>query len=282
MLLALASALLLGTAKFGLSIYRERLSIWIVILISGCFALLGYLGVGLATGNLLLEQGDLGIGMLGGTLNLAGTSLLLRAYRRGAVGIATAITASHVVIPVLASVLGGSPFTALTTAGVACIAIGLVIFYGQAMGANADAEHPHRRSQRAIGLALATALFWGLAIVVLNTGARVSVSGTLLVAEVTQVVLALLIVRAQALWPQLHSGRRAIGVLAGTGVALALGNSCLYLAADHVSIGVAAILSSLSPLVTALLAALVFQERLNRPERLALVIVVAGASLMAS
>ena len=72
-----------------------------------------------------------------------------------------------------------------------------------------------------------------------------------------------------------------IAVLAGAGLALALGNMTYFAAANEGDIGVVSVLGAMSPLVTALLAVIFLRERLARLEVTAFGIVLVGTVLVA-
>ncbi|MEI7623594.1 MAG: EamA family transporter [Actinomycetes bacterium] len=73
---------------------------------------------------------------------------------------------------------------------------------------------------------------------------------------------------------------RDIGPLVGTGVALGLAGIAFYTAADHGDLGIASVLSSTSPAVTAVLALLFLKEKMSRTEIAALVVILAGVTLI--
>lgn len=72
----------------------------------------------------------------------------------------------------------------------------------------------------------------------------------------------------------------AVAVLAGSGAALALGNIAFYTAAQDGDIAIVSVLGSANPLVTALLAAAFFKERLTRSDHVAFALVIVGAALV--
>ena len=74
--LALASAVLLGVWKFGLGMYRGRVTVWTVILVSASAAAVMYLVLGTLTGDLAFDPTEVDEGLLGGAglLDAAGVS----------------------------------------------------------------------------------------------------------------------------------------------------------------------------------------------------------------
>ena len=276
--LALASAVLLGVWKFGLGMYRDRVTVWSVILISASAAAVMYVVLGTLTGDLAFDPDEVGEGLLGGALNLAGTYLLLKAFTHGKLGVASGIAATNVLVPLTYSIISGEGFTSTDVAGIVLIMAGLATFYVPHMRSRHEETLANSRDfTLVVVLALASALFWGLAIVVLDLGTKVSVTGTLATSQVPQIIVSLGIV----LWAVRRNlagvTTRALTVLIGSGIALSLANIAFYTAANEGNLGIVSILAALSPMVTALLAVAFCKETLTRIELLALIIVVAGA-----
>jgi drug/metabolite transporter (DMT)-like permease len=276
--LALASAVLLGVWKFGLGMYRDRVTVWSVILISASAAAVMYVVLGTLSGDLAFDPDEVGEGLLGGALNLAGTYLLLKAFTHGKLGVASGIAATNVLVPLTYSIISGEGFTSTDVAGIVLIMAGLATFYVPHMRSRHEETLANSRDfTLVVVLALASALFWGLAIVVLDLGTKVSVTGTLATSQVPQIIVSLGIV----LWAVRRNlagvTTRALTVLIGSGIALSLANIAFYTAANEGNLGIVSILAALSPMVTALLAVAFCKETLTRIELLALIIVVAGA-----
>lgn len=276
--LALSSGVLLGIWKFGLSFYRGRISSYAVVLFSATAAAVAYVVLGSLASTLAFDKRDLVAGLLGGACNLAGTLLLLKGYERGKVGVVTGIAAAYVLVPLAYSFVVGEQITWVMGVGVLVIMAGVAIFYSASM--KEESEAPSSRAP--IFLALGAALFWGLAILVLDNGTRVSVPGTLTLSQVPQVGFALVAVLIGARNSRAIEGvsARAIAVLAAAGLALALGNIAFYNAADEGDVGVVSVLASLSPLVTALLAVVFLREHLGRRDVIALLVVLVGTALV--
>jgi drug/metabolite transporter (DMT)-like permease len=275
--LALSSALLYGTWKFGLGFYRGRLSPWAVLLFSGTAAAVVYGLRGLTDGRLELGTAELTAGVIGGLLTLTGTYLLLLAYQRGKVAVAGGVASTGTLVPVAFTIATGVAVTVSTALGVVMILAGLVAFYLPHAISRRDTGTADRRGLReSVLLALGAALSWGTGILVLDLGSRGSVTGTLLVQQCVQVVAVLILVMANPRRQLAAMSWRTYPVLAGSGVALGLANVAFYAAAQEGSIGLVAVLAALSPMVTALLTFVFMKERLTRMELAALVVVVFG------
>lgn len=278
LVLAIASAVLYGLWKFGLGIYRGRVSVFGVLLVSASTAAVVYVVAGVADGDLVFEGADVARGLVGGLMNCTGTLLVLKAFERGKMGVVTGVAATSVLVPLAYSLLIGAEPTVQRAAGAVVILAGLVVFYVPNMKTTGSSTGSNPR--QAILLALGAALFWGLAIVVIDNGSRVSVTGTLAVSQVPQVIIALAVLLASA--PRSFAGLsvRSVAVLVGAGLSLGLANIAFFSAAQEGNIGLVSVLSSLSPMVTALLAFLVLKERLSKSDVAALAIVLVGVSLI--
>ena len=77
-------------------------------------------------------------------------------------------------------------------------------------------------SLQAILIALLAAAFWGSAVIVLDLGTKVSVTGTMFISMIPQVAVALVLaVAVKKVWGGMD--RRSTGVIIGAGLAVALG-----------------------------------------------------------
>lgn len=277
--LALISGVLLGMWQFGIGLYRRRVSRFTVILVSGGIAGIAYVVIGAVTGALVFDLDDVPEGIVGGIFNVTGTLLLLKAYECGKVGVASGIAATCALVPLAYSVVLGEPLTGVTGAGTLVLLVGLAMFYGAHLREGGDA--PDSSSRASILFALGTALFWGLAVVVLDYGSLVSVTGALAMSEVPQVAITLFIIVTAGIRVSFAGIALSVtGVLVSAGIALALSNFLFYVAANMGDIGVASVLGSLSAVVPAVLAFIFFRERMVKLEQAALIVVLLGTSLV--
>lgn len=249
-----------------------------VVLTCSAAAGVTYLALGLASGEFLLDALDTSRGLVGGLLNLGGTLLILKAYEQGKIGVITGVGATYALVPLAYSFFLGESIGGLGAVGLVFVLLGLLIFYVPAVTQKVPGES---HSVSAILVALAAALCWGLAVIVLDIGTRVSVTGTMFISQIPQVLVALVLATAvKKVWGRID--RRSMIVIVGAGFAVALAQISFFTAANEGDIGVVSVLSSLSPLVTTLLAVILLREWLRRREVVALVVVVAGTCLIAA
>lgn len=278
--IALISGVLLGLWQFGIGLYRGKVSRYAVLVVSAFVAGISYLLLGLLSDSLIFDRGDVPRGIVGGILNVTGTLLLLKAYECGKIGVASGVAATSALVPLAYSLALGEPLTGRTASGTLLILAGLAMFYGAHLR-DKDTSMSGSGHGGTIVFSLGTALFWGLAIIVLDRASMVSVTGTMAMSEVPQVILTGVIVLAAGARASFTGvSRSAVGVLALAGIALAVSNTMFYVAANMGDIGVASVLASLSAVVPAILALLFFRERLVRLEQVALLVVLVGTSLV--
>ena len=277
LILALSSALLFGVWQFAIGQFRGRVPREVVLLACcGTSAVVSLL-LGVVSSEFILDVVDISRGIAGGLLNVGGTLLVLKAYETGKIGVVTGVAAAYALVPLAYSFVAGETLTGPAALGLVVIIVGLVLFYAPAAARRTPGEST---SVQSILLALLAAGLWGLAIIALDLGTRISVTGTMFVSQIPQILVTLVIaLGVKKLRIRLGGGPSVIA--AGAGVAVALAQVAFFSAANQGNIGVVSILGSLSPLVTALLALVLLRERMARLETIALAIVVAGTCLVA-
>ena len=275
LLTALLSALLLGIWSFGIGQWRGKVAVFSVILVSASSAAVVYVVIGWLSHDLVFDPRDASRGVLGGIVNVTGTVLVLLAFERGKMGVVAGVASASVLVPLAFSFIGGEQVSPVQAIGIGVIFIGLLVFYVPSMRSKSDAP----TSPLPIVFAGLAALAWGLGVVIIDIGSRVSVTGTMVASQVPQMAFTLVMVFIVA---RSLGGltQRAVLSIAAAGVALALGQIAFFTAANEGNIGVVAVLGSLTPLVVALLALGVLKEQMSRSERVALVIVLVGTCLV--
>lgn len=279
LILAIASALLFGLWQFAIARNRATVPREMVVFASSGVAGLTYLVLGIASGTFSLTLDDIGAGLIGGLLNVAGTLAILKAYELGKIGVVTGVGACYALIPLAYSFVLGETLGVIAGIGLVLILVGLLIFYIPALNQRLPtATH----SARAIPIALIAAAFWGLAIIVLDLGTKESITGTMFISMIPQVGIALILATAvKKVWA-VGMDRRSMSIIVAAGVSVALAQITFFAAANLGDIGVVSVLGSLSPLITSLLALVLLHERMRRLETLALFVVVAGTALVAA
>jgi drug/metabolite transporter (DMT)-like permease len=254
-LFALLSSALWGAADFAGGVASRRLHVLTVTVVSQAVALVGVAVVVVATGG-----GPWGsylwYGVACGVVGPVALAAFYRALAIAPMGLVAPIAAIGVAIPVLVGVVGGDDLQAAHLLGMGLAVVGIVLASGPELRA-AD-----RSVRRGLALALAAAVGFGTIFVLIAGGSEVDVGMTLLAQRVTNVAvggLAWVVVRPG---PRLR--RADLPLVCFVGLADVGANAAFGYASQAGLLSVTSVLASLYPVVTALLARQLLQERLTR------------------
>jgi uncharacterized membrane protein len=252
--LGLASAASWGAGDFCGGLAAKRTSVYPVVIGSQLVGVAAFAGLALALGEGAPALRNLIWCGLAGVSGAVGLLALYRALAVGRMGLVAPVSGIlSAAVPVVAgALLEGLP-GASTFAGfaLALIAVWLVSRTGEA------AVHP-----RDLALPVTAGVGFGLFIVIISRASADAVFWSLVAARVSSLGVLTLVAIATA-QPRLPS-RRHLPLVALAGVLDAGGNAFVVLAAHAGRLDVAAVLSSLYPASTVLLAMLVLKERVSR------------------
>jgi drug/metabolite transporter (DMT)-like permease len=209
-----------------------------------------------------------------GTLSLAS---FYRAMADAPLSLVAPITAAGTAIPVLTGLARGEHLSIVQGAGIAVTLIGVILASGPEFRGGA-----HVRRQAVLFAVLAAAGF-GVAYTLLALAVGDGdLYGTLLLQRASGLfVLAPFVLRAGIL-RHISLGRRRLVALAAIGIADITANGSYALAASRGNLAVAAVLASLYPVVTALLARGLLAERLRPVQSMGVVAALGGVLLLSS
>ena len=287
--LALLSSVLWGGADFlGGTLTRSR-SAHVVVGASQAAGLVTVLLIAAASGAWHAPRGYLVPALAAGLSGMVALLAYYTALAIGTMGVVSPIAATGVVVPVLVSLARGERPSPTALAGIAVAVLGVVLASGPELSGRAGA--------RSLLLALVAAAGFGLALLFIAEGARSSTVMTLVTMRVASVGLL-----AGAGLARLLAGRRAGdvagppdpgapvppglwqlrfgGLLVLTGVADVMANLTFGQASRTGLVSVVAVLGSLYPVVTVLLAAGVHGERLARVQQVGVIAAMCGVGLI--
>lgn len=273
--LALCASLLWGGADFLGGTAARRLPATGVVLVSQAAALVGLLVVAAATGAYGASIGYLGWAVAAAAVGVVALVGFYAALAAGTMGVVAPIAALGVVVPVVVGLAQGDRPSVWQGAGVAVAVVGVVLASG-----------PELRSAEAGGgirpllLAGVAAVGFGLVIVFVSHGARTSTTMTLLVMRATSVAVLGALALGGAV--TVRAGKRDLAMLLAIGAGDVLANAALAVASTRGLLSVVAVLSSLYPAVTVLLARVVHDERLVRVQTVGVSAALVGVVLIAS
>jgi drug/metabolite transporter (DMT)-like permease len=253
-LLALFSSLLWGTSDFMAGTATRRLPAAAVTGWSQIAGLAGAFVIAVASGSLGAPTGYLGWGVVAGLAGPIGLVCFYNALSSGTMGVVAPLASIGVLVPFVVGLLLGDNPNGLQFVGVAVIVLGVVLASGPELRGSAG--------PRPLFLAGFAALCFGGVFVFLAEGSISSPSMTLVTMRVTSVSVLAIVgvalrnfggVGAGDLWP-----------LALIGLFDMAANLTYGIASTRGLLSLVAVLSSLYPVVTALLAHFVHHERLAR------------------
>lgn len=253
--LSLGAAVLWGMSDFGGGLLGRRAPILGVLIATQAVGLATALLVGFGRGETVPVGNDLGLGLIAGCLGAVGVGCLYGGLAAGRMGIVAPVTGvlSAVTPAVVGIVLQGAPAPIVVVGfGLAIIAVIVVSMV------------PDDGSRQPTGLpyALVGGVSLGLLSVVLS---RIQIEHVFLPLALMRALeialfLAFVAVRRSA-W---RMPRSVLGLVLFVGVVDVLGNVAFLTAARIGELSVAAMVSSLYPVVTVILAAAVVREQITR------------------
>lgn len=273
-LLAISASLLWGSADFGGGLLSRRRPALAVTVVSQAFALLALCA--LATGQAAWARpgGYLPYGVIAGLLGSIGLTALYRALAVGPMGLVAAVAATAVLLPVTVGISTGERPGAVRYGGMALAVAGVVLAGGPEFRTG---QRLHRTTML---LALLAAVCIGGYYQTMAGTAQQNLPMVLVTQRLTNLVFGSALLLTTGTTPRVS--RRELPTLAFVGLADVTANASYALATRTGLVAVVAVLSSLYPLVTALLARGLLGERLRPIQQLGAVAALTGAVLLAS
>lgn len=277
--LALVSAVGYGISDFSGGLASRRAPAIAIVLVSNSLTLvIALLAVALLPGS-AYHLGDVTWGIAAGTVGVVGVVLLYRGLAIGPMSVVAPLTAVlSAIVPVVVGVIRGERPGALALGGVALALPAMVL-----VGRESDARVGAPVSGAALLSALAAGVsFGGFYVLLAQTG---SDGGAWpLVGQRAASVAILLVLTAVAVrrgTPALPRGR-GLGLAVTAGITDFVANLAYVLATHRGLLALVAVLSSLYPATTVLLARAILGERLARGQMGGLLLAVAAVALIAA
>jgi drug/metabolite transporter (DMT)-like permease len=275
-ILALAASGAWGVSDFLGGLKSRQLALLSVLTLSQPLGLV-------AVGVLLLVRGTppptadfVPFGMLAGVTGLVGLAAFYQAMAIGTISIVAPIGATSAVVPVVYGLATGERAAPVQVLGIGLALLGVVL---ASQPQQAHAARDARQAALSVGLAVVAALAFGAFFIALHQASQQDVLWPAFVQRGTSSLLLLL--TAAWLRPTLRVGWPHGPGLIGVGL-LDVAANILYAAASTTGlVSLAAMLSSLYPVVTVLLARVVLHERLSRLQQGGVASALLGIALIA-
>jgi drug/metabolite transporter (DMT)-like permease len=207
---------------------------------------------------------------------LAGTLGLWAYYRgvaAGAISVVAPIAGASAIIPVVFGIATGDSPSAVQIAGIGCAIVGVVL-------ASLEPREGARRVAAGVGLAALAAIGFGLYFPPMHAAGKADFWWASLVFRTTSLLVITAAVGTQRP-DHLRLRPRDLLIVLGVGIGDKLGNVLYAASAGHGLVSLTAVLASLYPIVTVLLAAAVLSERTAPAQRAGIALTLAGVVLIA-
>jgi len=274
-ILAGLSALMYGTGDFCGGLASRKQSTVVVLFFSQLVGLAGALAAALAFGQPFPRTADLLWGVAAGITGTAGLAALYRALASTLVAVASPVAAViGAVIPVLLGIVAGERPALLAWVGIGLAVPAIALLGAGSAGTRASA--PRNVVRRAALMGAAAGVGFGLFFFCISRTAHASGLWPLAAARVATISLvsAYALAARRSLRPR--SGGMVLVLLAG---ALDMGANIAFLLAARMGLlTITAVITSLYPGPTVILAMIVFRERLTVPRAVGLVLALAGVA----
>lgn len=271
-LLSLLSALMWGTADFLGGLTARRRSAVAVYLGSQVFGFALLLLVVLVRGDWHAPLGYLGWGIGLGVTGFVSMVAFYRALALGPMGLVSPLVAVAVVIPVIVGILAGESPSSLEIAGIAIAFVGVLLASGP--------ELTGAESMKPLLYTGVAAVGFGFLYVGMARGSEYSPSMTMLTFRTTSIVILLVLVAVTRSTGGVT--RSDIPILAAIGIIDASANLLFGVASTLGLLSTTSVISSLYPVMTAVLAAVVLRERLRPVQYTGVVVAMLGVVLLSA
>jgi drug/metabolite transporter (DMT)-like permease len=274
LLLAFASSVAWGAGDFLGGLKSRQHPVLVVLLVAqltGLLLIAGFVAIrgdGPPGGELALWA------PLSGIAGAVGLAAFYRALAVGNMGVVAPISATAAVVPLVVGVAGGDRPGGLQYAGIALALVGVVLASREEVGG------PAGGITRGAGLALLSALGFGLFFVCIDRASDEDVAWAILVNRCTSATV--LLVAFAVLRPRLALGRADLGVLVAVGALDIAANAMFAVASTQDLVSLVSVLASLYPITTVGLAAVVLGERPHRVAQVGVVLALCGVALIAA
>jgi drug/metabolite transporter (DMT)-like permease len=272
--LALLSSLCWGSADFLGGLATRRLPSIVVVWISQIFGLVLISAIVLATGSWHAPPQYWPWALLASVSGAVGLISFYRALATGSMGVVAPIAGLGGLIPLAAGLASGERFSQLAAVGAIAILAGVIFASGPELNAEGG--------RRPLLLAVAAAVLFGISLLAIARGSAHSTLMTIAGMRIFSVAIigfGLLLARKSVVAPR-PEVRRLLPLMAAGGVLDVSANLTYGASSTTGLLVVVAVLGSLYPVVTAVLAAIVLHERLRRIQYAGVALAVVGLALL--
>lgn len=270
LLFALGASLAWGVGDFFGPLVSRTIGVLPVLM----WAQLGGVAA-IAIAVLVRGHGPAGWGVLYGVGAAFGGMLGLFAYYRGmvtgAMSVVAPVAGVSAVIPVIFGIASGDDPSVPQLAGVAVALAGVGL-------ASVEHQEGRRRVAAGVGLALLAACGFGFYFPWMHAAGKVDFWWASLVFRTTALLLVAAVVAGRRV--DVRLSRRNVAIACAVGIVDTVGNVCFAASSKHGLVSLTAVLASLYPVLTVLLAASLLRERVAPLQRAGIALTLTGVVLI--
>lgn len=274
--LALAASACWGVADFTAGLLSRRLSAVLILLIQQAFGVLVVAVVVLARTEGPPDGRAIALSLLAGLAGAIALGCFYRALAVGTMSVVAPISASGATLPVVVGIATGERPSALQAVGLAVTMIGVLLASREVH----DGDEARDAARTSILLALVAAVGFGAFFTLSDAAADESVLWLLLVGRGVSVVLLVAVVAAAAERPA-RPARRDLATMCLVGALDLLATGLYAVANTEGLLAVVAVVGSLYPVTTVLLARVVLHERLRTAQAAGVLLAFLGVAAVA-
>jgi len=277
--IGLASSLLWGVADFLGGLKSRTYAVPVVLALMYLSSLVVMLAFVAARGAGPPQSESVLAALAAGLVGIAGLAAFYRGLAIGTMSIVAPIAATGVALPVVVGLIGGDNPGPVRSVGLACAVVGVVLASREDDEGPADA----RQQRLSIMLAVVAGLGFGSYFVLAEIASRGDVAWALVFSRASAFpIIAVLAIVALRRGNGTRPAGLALATLAGIGL-IDLGANFLFNHASTIGeLSSVAVASSLYPVTTVMLAALVLGERVRGVQRAGVVVALAGVVMIAA
>jgi drug/metabolite transporter (DMT)-like permease len=272
--LGIAASLSWGVADFFGGIQSRRMPVVAVVLGSQLAGLVLIAAIVAVRGK-AIPGGDFVLyAALSSVAGIVGLTSFYKGLSVGAMGVVAPLSSLAAAIPLVVGIATGDRPSTVQAAGVAVAIVGVLLASREA------GEHGGRNVAKGAGFALISAVGFGCFFLAIDKASDSDVLWAVCVNRTVSVLLLGLALLATR--PKLDLHTADMRTLALVGVLDILANGFFALAATKGLVSVVAVLASLYPVITVVLARVVLKERLRASQRVGAALALAGVALISA
>ncbi|MCW2606153.1 MAG: protein of unknown function transrane [Frankiales bacterium] len=273
-LLALLTALAYGLANYLGPVLTRTHPLGAVLLVGQVVGVIGAAALVLGSGDAHPGRSALLFGAAAGVCNGLALASLYTAAAAGPLSIVLPIGATGSIVPVAVALLTGERPSLLQLVGIPLAVVGVVL------AAARDAGAPVQATPRTIGLALASAVFFGGFLALFGRASEDGPPWAVFSSRASLIVCTATVLLARRRSVRVPAG--AVPALAVPGLLLLVGTVAYGEATTQGLVSVVAVLATLAPVVTVSMAVVLLGERLARRQQLGVATALLGVVLLAA